>query len=133
MKRLSETLSSRCRQAHGGQCECAEGGDRGDGPVSALYAADVQIPAAGESIRWNGSLRLELPEYAKLQLDAACYWQRCTLGYVILEMMHGQTDAAGRPLFYIREEDLVRDRRRKPQRDDAGKRPRNRSGKAMDL
>lgn len=77
-----------------------------------VYAAKIYIPQPGEAISWTERLRADLPEYVMLQVREACHRQRCTIMGLYLPMMDAQRDAHGRKLFYIRDEELVPDRRK---------------------
>lgn len=75
-------------------------------------APHLEMPGRGEEIAWTSFLRADLPLYVMEQLREAAHRRRCTIVSLLLRMMAGHCDAEGRPLFYVRPEDLVPDRRR---------------------
>lgn len=72
----------------------------------------ILIPRPGEEIPWTSALRADVPLYVMEQLHEASHQQRCTIVSLLLQLMAKHRDPDGRPLFYIRTEDLVPDRRR---------------------
>lgn len=69
------------------------------------------LPRPHDRVEWNARFRADVPEYIAEQLREAAHQMRCTNIAVLLHLMAGHVDAAGRPLFYVREEDLIPDRR----------------------
>lgn len=67
---------------------------------------------AGEPVTWTAHLRADIPEYVADQLREAAHRRRCTVVSLLLHLLHSHRDPNGRPVFYVRPEDLVRDRRR---------------------
>lgn len=79
-------------------------------------APDLEMPHDGEEIPWRGNLRADFPEYALEQLNEFCHRNRCTQVSALLRMMAAFTDREGKPVFFIRREDMVPDRRKAPRR-----------------
>ncbi len=75
-------------------------------------APDLTIPAPGEVVPWSSGIRADVPHYVTEQLREATHRYRCTLTALLLHLMAAYHDAAGAPVFVVREEDLVADRRR---------------------
>lgn len=75
----------------------------------------LDIPASGEPVPWTSALRADVPVYITEQLRALAYAQRRTLVSLLLRLMADHRDDNGRPVFHVRPEDLVADRR-KPRR-----------------
>jgi hypothetical protein len=88
-------------------------GEAPRGRILGRFAQDIEIPVPGEDVLWDGSLRADIPMYAMRQLHEASHRLDCTLTSLILQMMFAQCGADGFPLFYIRDEDLVADRRKR--------------------
>jgi hypothetical protein len=69
------------------------------------------MPYDGEEISWGGNLRADFPVYVLDQLNEFAHRRRCTQLSALLQMMAAFRDADG-PVFFVREEDMVPDRRK---------------------
>ena len=67
---------------------------------------------AGEKVDLTESLRIDFPEYLKAQLSEFAHRRKYTQGAAIAHMMDAHRDGDGRPVFYVRPEDKVADRRK---------------------
>jgi len=90
----------------------------GEAPRRSPIAPDVPIPRDGESVMWSAHLRADIPEYVSEQLREAAHRQRCSVVSLLLRLMEAHRTREGERLFFVREEDLVSDRRRAPARSD---------------
>ncbi len=80
-----------------------------------VFASEVRLPTAGEEVLWNTNFRATVPEYIGDQLREAAHRMACTQVALLLYIMAEHLDPSGRPAFFIRDIDLVADRR-KPDR-----------------
>ena len=82
-------------------------------PPAEPIAQGIPIPPPGEPIAWSAALRVDLPDYVGEQIREACHRMRCTQVALVLRLLRQFRDVRGRPVFCIRDEDLVPDRRRR--------------------
>lgn len=75
-------------------------------------ALDLPVPAPGEVVPWVVAFRADLPGYVVEQVREVAHRLRCTRVALLLRLLAEFRDEAGRPVFRIRTEDLVPDRRR---------------------
>lgn len=73
---------------------------------------DMPVPPPGEIVPWIVAFRADLPAYVVEQIREAAHRMRCTRVALLLRLLAAFRDPAGRPVFHIRTEDLVDDRRR---------------------
>lgn len=101
----------------------SDAGPRSDRPVHGAagscgptlvspIAPDLAIPAPGEVVPWSSGIRADVPHYITEQMREATHRYRITHTALLLHLMAAYRDAAGNPVFVVREEDLVADRRR---------------------
>lgn len=74
---------------------------------------NLEIPMPGEHIDSYIRIKIFVPFYVSEQLIDFCYQKRCTLTYALLAALKGYSENDA-PVFYIRDEDCVRDRRKLP-------------------
>lgn len=84
--------------------------------VQGYYASGIPIPAVGEHVEWTANLRASLPDYVMKQLREAAHREQRTLMSVLLHTLAAHRDPDGRIPFFVRDEDLVNDRRKTPER-----------------
>ncbi len=82
-------------------------------PPADPIAPGIPIPTPGELIAWRAALRVDLPDYVGEQIREACHRMRCTQVALVLRLLRQFRDVRGRPVFCIRDEDLVPDRRKR--------------------
>lgn len=75
-------------------------------------ALDVAVPSPGEIVPWVVAFRADLPAYVVEQIREVAHRMRCTRVALLLRLLAAFRDPAGRPVFHVRTEDLVPDRRR---------------------
>lgn len=76
-------------------------------------APDVRVPADGEPVEWTSRIRADIPGYVEEQIDEATHRMRCTKISLILRALAAYR-VRGRPVFFVRQEDLAADRRKSP-------------------
>jgi hypothetical protein len=84
---------------------------RGPKPRSPI-APNLEMPYEGEQVDWTGHFRAELPTYVIEQVQEFAHIRRCTNVAAILHILSQHVGEDGRPVFFIRREDLVHDRRK---------------------
>lgn len=87
-------------------------GRSGRGRILPKFAQEVDIPDDNDVVLWDGNLRMDLPQYVTDQLQVAAQCFKRTRTSFILRLMAFLRDADGELVFYIRDEDLVPDRRK---------------------
>jgi hypothetical protein len=70
------------------------------------------MPFDGDPVNWTGHFRAELPTYVIDQVQEFAHIRRSTNVAAILHILARHVGEDGRPVFYIRREDLVHDRRK---------------------
>jgi hypothetical protein len=84
---------------------------RGPKPRSPI-APNLEMPHDGETVDWTGHFRAELPTYVIEQVQEFAHIRRCTIVAAILHVLSQHVGDEGKPVFFIRREDLVHDRRK---------------------
>jgi hypothetical protein len=82
------------------------------GSTGSLIAPNVAIPRPGQRVSWTSHLRIDIPLYVFEQFREAAHRKRCTQVSLLLWLMAEHRDPEGHPLFFVRPEDLVADRRK---------------------
>ena len=75
-------------------------------------APHIEMPQEGEEVDWDAHLRCDFPAYVYEQIVEMAHRERRTLVSALLKILAEHVDQNGRPLFFIRQEDLVPDRRK---------------------
>ena len=75
-------------------------------------APHLDMPLAGEAVEWGGNFRAEIPRYVFEQMDEYCHRRKRTQVAALLEILNAHRDSKGQRVFFVREEDMVPDRRK---------------------
>jgi len=75
-------------------------------------APHVEMPYEGDEVIWDAHLRCDFPAYVLEQVGELAHRDRRTLVSALLKILAAHVDDHGKPLFYIRPEDMVPDRRK---------------------
>jgi len=76
------------------------------------FVLGVEMPKAGEEVKWTGFIRTDSPQYVKEQLSEFAHRRKRSLAALIMRMMAEYRDGGDRRVFYVRDEDMVDDRRK---------------------